>query len=176
LNIRAEILKEHSKAQTIKIANYIGDSQPLFDELMDLFLNDEYRVSQRSAWVVSHCVEVHPQLVEPHLQKIIENLRKPGLHDAVKRNTVKVLRGIEVPEELEGLALNHCFDFLTSQKETVAVKVFAMTVLLNICQKEPDLLLELQIIIEDQMPYSSAGFRSRGKKVLKAIDRVLQGH
>lgn len=158
MNIRTEILKEHSKIQTVKIANFIGNSQSLFDELMDLFLNDENRVTQRSAWVVSYCVEAHPKLIEPHLHKMIENLKNPGLHDAVKRNRVKVLSGIEIPKDMQGLAVKDCFDFLASQKETVGVKVFAMTTLFNICQKEPDLLRELRMLIEDQMPYASAGF------------------
>jgi len=33
-----------------------------------------------------------------------------------------------------------------------------MTVLLNIVKKEPDLKKELKILIEDQLPYASAGF------------------
>jgi hypothetical protein len=49
MNLREEILKEHSKAQSNKIVSWIGNSQKKFDELFNLFLNDEYRVTQRAA-------------------------------------------------------------------------------------------------------------------------------
>jgi hypothetical protein len=47
-----------------------------------------------------------------------------------------------------------------------------MTVLLNIVKYVPELKEELKIIIEDQMPYASAGFQSRGKKTLKALEKI----
>lgn len=37
MNLRSEILAEHSKAQTNKIIQWIGSSQQRFDELMKLF-------------------------------------------------------------------------------------------------------------------------------------------
>ena len=48
-----------------------------------------------------------------------------------------------------------------------------MTVLYNITLKIPELADELKIIIEDQMPYGSAGFKSRGKKILKGLQKAL---
>ena len=39
MNIKEEILREHSKAQCLRIAHYIGDDKQRFDELMYLFLN-----------------------------------------------------------------------------------------------------------------------------------------
>ncbi|MCK5279227.1 MAG: hypothetical protein KAQ62_19445, partial [Cyclobacteriaceae bacterium] len=61
---------------------------------------------------------------------------------------------------------------LNSGKEPVAVKVFAMTVLFNIVQVYPELSEELEISIEEQMPFCSAGFKSRGRKVLKALSKI----
>ncbi|MEJ7671786.1 MAG: hypothetical protein WKF59_03550 [Chitinophagaceae bacterium] len=49
MNLRDEILKEHSKAQCNKIVQWVGDSQKRFEELFHLFLTDEYRVVQRAA-------------------------------------------------------------------------------------------------------------------------------
>jgi hypothetical protein len=57
-----------------------------------------------------------------------------------------------------------------NKKEPIAVKVFSMTVLANLSKSSPDIKKELRIAIEDQLPYGSAGFVSRAKKVLKEID------
>ena len=61
MNLRDEILKEHSKPQCNKIVQWVGDSQKRFDGLFNLFLNDEYRVTQRAAWPLSYCVIAHPE-------------------------------------------------------------------------------------------------------------------
>ena len=51
----------------------------------------------------------------------------------------------------------------------MAVKVFAMSVLSQLVDGVPELSQELRIIIEDQLPYASAGFISRARKVLKDL-------
>ncbi|MFT3705019.1 MAG: hypothetical protein QM802_21815 [Agriterribacter sp.] len=50
MNIREAILKEHSKAQCNRIVTYVGNNQQRLNELVHLFLTDEYRVVQRAGW------------------------------------------------------------------------------------------------------------------------------
>ena len=168
MNLREEILREHSKAQTLKIVKYIGNDKKRFAELMNLFLGNTYRVTQRAAWVMSNCAEEYPELIKPYLEKMLDNLYQP-VHDAVKRNTVRTLQGITIPKKLQGKVADICFQFLCSKDETIAVKVFSMTVLYNLSKEHPDLKNELRMAIEEQMPYASAGFKSRGKKILKVL-------
>ena len=52
MNLRDEILKEHSKQHALKIAEYACQSKSNFKELMRCFLDDEYRLSQRAACLV----------------------------------------------------------------------------------------------------------------------------
>uniref|UniRef100_UPI00404860A7 hypothetical protein n=1 Tax=Roseivirga sp. TaxID=1964215 RepID=UPI00404860A7 len=172
MEIRKQLLLEHSKANTELIANYIGGQQERFDILMELFLNNESRVAQRAAWVVGEVSKKYPDLVNKHLEKMMSNLRKKNLHDAIKRNTVRVLQEITIPEALWGETADVCFGLLVSKNEPVAVKCFSMTVLLNIVKHVPELKEELKIIVEDQMPYASAGFQSRGKKTLNALEKI----
>jgi hypothetical protein len=168
MDIKAELLKEHSKKQTTKIARYIGIDKELFADLMKLFLYGEYIVTQRAARCVNECVEKYPGLIHPYLKQIIGNLDR-HVHDAVRRNTLRILQLIELPESLFGIVTERCFQFLASKSEPVAVKVFAMQVLFNISEKEPGLKNELRLLIEEQMPYASAGFKARGTHILQAL-------
>jgi hypothetical protein len=172
MNLQKALLSEHSKAQTIKIVHFIGDNPERFKELMHLFFDPDYRTTQRAAWVMSGCVQKHPSLVTPYLNKMINNLRKP-VHDAVKRNTVRVLQHLDLPDKLMGKTADICFELLSTPSEAIAIKAFSMTVLLNITKKQPDLKNELRILIEDQIPYASAGFLSRAKKTLKELDKLV---
>lgn len=169
MNLREEILKEHSKAQCAKIVKWVGSSQQRFDELFSLFINDEYRVVQRSGWPLSYCVIDHPSFINKHWKALINNLKKTNLHNAVKRNSIRLMQGLEIPERFHGDVMDICFRFLESPTEALAVKVFSMSVLGNLAAIYPDIKPELKLVIEEQLPHQTAGFKSRAKKVLKMI-------
>jgi len=165
MDIKAALLNDRSKAQAQGIAAYIGSDPERFKILMTLFLQGEYRVTQRAALVLRICSENYPALVRPYLGDLIYNLDRP-VPDAVKRNTIRHLQYISIPPALQGKVAHICFNYLTGQ-EPVAVKAFSMTVLANLAKTEPDLANELKIILQDQLPHASAGFSARARKILR---------
>ena len=171
MNIRASLLADRSKENIMKIAAYIGEDQERFDQLVQLFLKDTIQVTQRSAWIINHCFDQHPQLVQPHLETFWKNLLQPQ-NNAIKRNTLRIFQDYPIPKKLQGIAASLCFDYLADPNEAIAVRVFSMSVLFNIGQSEPDLLPELAILIEEILPHGSMGLRSRGNKILKAIRQM----
>ena len=167
MNLRQEILKEHSKAQCNKIVEWVGNSQERFDELFRLFLNDEYRVVQRAAWPVSYCAIANPGLIKKHFGSLLTNLQKPNLHDAVKRNSIRLLQDVPIPRKYQGDVMTICFNYLVSPTEPVAVKAFSLTVLGKLANNYPEIIPEIKLLIEDQLPQQTAAFKSRAKKLLK---------
>jgi hypothetical protein len=166
MNLREAILKEHSKTNCARIVKWIGQDQQRFDELVELFLHDEYRVIQRAGWPLSEIALKYPRLVKKHIGKILAHAQHPGHHDAVKRNTVRLLQEIDIPEKYHGEVMNLCFDWLISPTEKPAVKAFSLTVLDNLSKQYPEIKQELRTIIEDRWDLETAAFRSRGKKIL----------
>lgn len=169
MDIRASLLEEHSKSQILKITNWIDNHPDRFAELIHLMLKDEYRVAQRAAWAVTHCLDKYPQLIGPHLAPMVYNLRNTKQHQAIRRNTLRALQQVNIPEDLWGEVADISFQLLVDPNEPAAVRVFAMTVIWNICQHVPELAQELKLIIEDQWDHATAGFRSRGKRILKEM-------
>jgi hypothetical protein len=117
---------------------------------------------------MNYCVEAHPGLIGPYLGRLLAYCRGP-VPDAVKRNTMRLLQSQQVPESLEGELIDVCFALLENGGEAVATKVFAMTVAHNLSRRHPDLQRELAFLIEMQLPYQSAVFQNRGRKVLAAL-------
>jgi hypothetical protein len=76
MNLRDQILKEHTKENCEKIIRWVGNDSVKCNELFHLFLNDEYRVTQRAAWPLSYCVINHPELMKNNFEKLIGNLKK----------------------------------------------------------------------------------------------------
>ena len=155
----------------VKLSGLITGDQNLFEELMTYFFDNDYRLNQRSAWVLSHCCNKNPELIKPYIEDIIHNLSR-DIPVAVKRNSVRILQFVDIPKDMSGDLAEQCFTFLNDQTEPVAVQVFAMTVLFNITKNFPALKTELRYVIENKMPYGSPGFVSRGRKILKNLDKI----
>lgn len=169
MDLRATILAEHTKAQRDRIVKWVGLSQQRFDELLRLFLHDEWRVTQRAAWPLSYAAGKHPALVQKHIGKLIKNLQRPGITDAVKRNTVRILEKVDIPTRYHGEILNTCFQFIESHEEPVAVKAFSLTILENLLPAYPDIKQELKLIIEERWPHEKPAFHSRARRVLEKL-------
>ena len=167
MNIRNAILKEHSKKQCDAIVKWVGNDQQRFDELFELFLKDEYRVVQRASWPLSCCVELHPEFIQKHYSKLLKNLDKKGIHEAVKRNTVRILQYVDIPEKFHGQVMDICFNYISSPTEAVAIKAFSITVLQNLAKKYPEIVNELKLVIEERWDYETVAFKTRAKKLLK---------
>ena len=171
MDILKELEQNQSKALTLRIVNYIGKDKKRFDALATLFFSKDNRISQRASWPLGYCAIANPELIFPYLEQMVQNLENP-IHNAVKRNSIRILGEIDIPEPLLGTVADICFRFLDDPKEAIATRVFSMTVLLNITKKEPDLANELRIVIEDHYDHGSAGFKSRGRNILKALDKM----
>ncbi len=168
MDIRAVLEADHSKPQMLSIAEYIGDQQERFDQLIHIFLHDEPVITQRAAWAVNHCCDQHPQLIDKHVVTLWKNLEKPQ-HSAIRRNTLRIFTTYPLPPEVEGMAATLCFDYLADPNEKIAVRAHSILILYQLSKKEPDLIPELILLLEEIMPHASAGIRSRARKVLKAI-------
>ncbi|HEV8285252.1 MAG TPA: hypothetical protein VGQ09_13135 [Chitinophagaceae bacterium] len=169
MDLRETILAEHSKANCNKIVKWVGHSQERFDELFNLFLNSEYRINQRAAWPLSYCVIDHPHFIAKHFSKLIKNLHKPGIHDSVKRNTVRLLQHVDIPEKFHGEVMDICFSYISSTDEPVAIKAFSLTILQNLSKHYPEIKNEIKLIIEERWEYETVAFKTRAKKFLKSL-------
>lgn len=170
MDIRSTLEKGHSKSITSQIVNYVDSNQKRFNELITIFLEGPHRTTQRAAWPLSYAAINHPKLIEPHFSSILKMLDKKDAHDAVKRNIVRLLQFVDIPTKHQGKVVEKCFK-LMDPKEPIAVRAFAMTVIANIAKTQPALRSELRIIIEDQLPYGSPGYQSRGKKILRQLEK-----
>lgn len=168
MDIRRALLKQHSKRQTMKVVEFIGEDTRKFKELAKIFLSDEYVLAQRAGWALSYCVEFHPDLARPYLERMLDCLERGDVHDAVKRNVVRILQYVEIPARLLGRAYCHCVDFIEDVDAPLAVRAFALMVAAKIARTEPDLLRELQLIVKKHLPYAPASFRVRARAILSA--------
>jgi hypothetical protein len=148
------------------IVEFIGDDPRRFAELMKLIFAGEYRLTQRAAWPMNYCAQRRPELIRPYLPKLLDCLERDDMHDAVKRNILRLLQHVEIPRQLAGKVYSHCVDLIDDAFEPVAVRAFALTVAARIAKSEPDLMSELRLIVRKHLPHTTAAFQKRAKGIL----------
>jgi len=169
MTLRDQLLKEHSKANCNAIIKWIGNSQTRFDELFSLFISDEHRIAQRAAWPLSYSVIAHPRLIQKHFSKLLKNLEKPHLHDAIRRNSVRLLQDISIPQKYSGTIMTLCFDYISAPATSAAVKAYSLTILENLSRQYPEIKSELKSVIENRWDDESAAFHARARKILRRL-------
>jgi hypothetical protein len=173
MNIKERLEQEHSKTLTTAIVNYVGEDKKRFKELMQIFLNGEYRLTQRAAWPLSYLAIDHPTLLEPYLDVFIKKLDDEKAHPAVARNILRVLQSIEIPEKHQGHLIDKSFKLIMSEMQPAAIRAFSITVASKISKHYPELKNELLIILNElnalpQLP----SMKSRIKMALKELKTV----
>ncbi len=172
MDLKEALLKEHSKKQTQAIADFIGNSQPRFDALMKIFFSKDKLLVQRSAWVMSYCIEAYPKLIQKHYKKLLKKLEQPLLHDGVKRNTLKAIQDSTIPESLKGHVVAICFGFLYALNETIAVKAYSINILVRICTEYPELKTELYPLLQELQHHESPAILSSTRNGLAALRKL----
>lgn len=163
------LLLEHSKLQTMRIVHWIGRDADRLALLMQIFLGNVYCLTQRSALVVRYVGEQQPELMAYYYRSLVDALQHKLVHHAVKRSVLNVFEVIDIPDDcLEDLT-DYCFHYLADPQEGIAIRCISMTILEKVCRHIPELKNELQLLIEEHLEFGTAAFKSRAKRVLRAI-------
>lgn len=168
MNYIEQLMKAHNRSNADLIAKKIGKSAVELKKIIDIIYNEKAPLPQRASWLLNIVNDKYPELLYPYLSKFIDTIEQFKV-DGVKRNMACVLAKQDIPENLQGKAVDVCFRLMLSPDETVVVKTEAMQTLANITTHYPELKNELKMAIDDQLPKTTAAFHSRAKHILKKL-------
>ena len=148
----------------------IEEDPDLFEPVWKIMLEDSYPLSMRAAWVISHFAKKHPYFLEPRLPEITAVL--PSVNtESVRRCLLNILSHLTIPEAQCGPLFDLCYKWLEGPGTAIAVRAYAMTILYNISNREPELKPELIALFESQKDMSSAGVLARSRILLEKLYR-----
>jgi hypothetical protein len=171
LDIRSLLTNLPSRMEREFYLDAIGTSRKKVNTLLELIFEEKDPLAWRAAWLLDGSDERHPGLAGDHIRRIIQKL--PGLKSpGALRSLLRMLCRYDIPEDDQGILIDRCFGYMVSELYPVAVKVHAMQIIYNHTLLYPELKEELQIVIEDQADNNSVGFKSRGNRILKQLDKL----
>ena len=167
------LLSAKTSREKLRCQEWFTANGERFDYLMRLVLYDQnWRICQAAVPVLEHVARTKALLLESWWPDMIEVLEKKDQVPARRRNLTRTLQFAHIPRAYLGRIVDWCFRWIADPQEAVAVRVFSMTVVYNATLREPDLSEELRIILEEHLPYGTAGFRSRGQKILQQLSKL----
>ncbi len=163
-----------SRENLALLVRYISDFPEQLEIIMAKALDDSQPENWRAIWMVDKIHEKHPELVAKYLPAMTSFLLMTQ-NSSKKRHLLKLISLYDIPDVSMAKLLNYCIDIFTNATVPVAVRVYAMQILYNIAEKEPDFSRELIELIEHEMEFhGSPGIASRGRKLIQKLQSATQ--
>ena len=153
------------------VTNSAGDDPEVFEFLVRLITHGEDPFPRNATWALDSIDMQFPDLIIPYLKTLIQSANK-FQQTGTLRNILKILSRKNIPAAFHGKLIHHCFEWLYDKKIPVAVKVYAMQIIMNLSEEYPELKQELGEALEDMYLSSSPGFKARANKILRSLKRI----
>lgn len=162
-----------SRKNSVKFAHEVIANPEQMAELMTYFFSDDLRVCQMASFPIITIADNKIELLRPYISKMISKYHEAP-HNAYKRNVLRTLQFIDLPEDLEGKVYDICLEEFCNVKAATALRAFGLTVMCNICEKHPELSQELLPTLIDYKNSGSSGFENRLKKEITRVSLLLE--
>ncbi len=149
MNLATLIGKANSRANTNCVIKFVGEDQKLADQLVEIFLGSDKRLSQLAAWSVGDIGVLHPHLMQKHISAFLKKLKEKDLHDAIPRHIMRIFMHLEIPEKYCSAVLDESYRLLRNEAVAPAVRANAITVASRICARYPGLMAELRLVLNE---------------------------
>ncbi|MBT8219067.1 MAG: hypothetical protein KJP00_04555 [Bacteroidia bacterium] len=160
-----------SKALVEKILNAVGSDPEKVDTLIDLIENAEKHVSFNAGWVLYHLLENKNIEWSRYFDKLWP-LLKDNILPAVARSILKYLWYLDKwPDDKFTEVADHLLQYVADPGAPIAYQALSMEALYKHLNPYPELLEELKLILEQGMPYGSAGYKNKAQKLVRKINK-----
>jgi 8-oxo-dGTP diphosphatase len=169
--LQAMINRMMSMQEAEWIAISAIENPAIFDKLLEYSFSDDNKLAFRASWTLTKVCDKYPELIWPHLSRIIEALRNLD-NESARRSFLRIISLSEmerISEKQHGILAEFCFNLLRSGFSAIAVKAYSMEILYKLVLKYPELRNELSATINMLQPEGSAGIVARGRQILKKL-------
>jgi len=151
----------------------IGNSKEKYSEMVAVAMLDKYPVSMRAARILTLCKSKNQTLIKPHIKTIVRSLKNLKV-EGVKRGFLKILSEVPdiIKEDCLGLLADMAFDWMGDPKQAIAIRVYAIDLLLYVVKKYPDLTHEFASNLETIMEDGSSGLKSKSKHTMRKLNNI----
>lgn len=175
MNIVSILERDSSRQVANEIVDYIGDSLSRFREVFYFSVNSDAPVNWRGIRALSIYADSNNEFVPSIFSDIVQNL-KTTTSSSVKRGLLRLLT-TNINRDIENefsFLIDLCYSCITSSTEDVAIKIYALQLLYQITEFEPELKNELLLVLEDTLHVEKkSSYQGRGNRILKKLRKEV---
>jgi hypothetical protein len=164
-DLRTELLKGRHKSFWVETAQQYAYDDSVIQVLFEFMIEGRDKLAQTTSEVIRHISDINQAVVNPFIDQLIDKLSTPCV-GGVKRCIFRMFQRTTFNDEQAGKVIDVAFKHLHDRGNAIAIRVFAMTTIYNLTKKYPELYMELEATITENLSEESTGFQNRAGKIL----------
>lgn len=147
-------------------AAFIAENPDALDLFFEKSMENEGKESWRASRIIDIFCEGREGFIKPYIDQIIISLE--FLNESSQRSYLRLfsrLKADDFDEDKGGILLDFCFRAMTNTRTAIAIKAISMSIIYMFGKKEPDLINELKLIVEEMADHMSPAFKGRARQL-----------
>lgn len=167
---RATLYERWDTEKSKQLSDFIGSNKKVFEEVFDAFLNEQGHIAHRSGFILGQTFKKNPGLLLPRIGLLLERMKEPP-HEWYRWMTIWYLSHAKYPPEHDGLAATYAFLELGKSYSKPAVKNASMRLLEFTCKRNPELIPEFKLYLEDIIENERPTLVAKAKQQLTILKK-----
>jgi hypothetical protein len=153
-----------------RLVAHIAENPEVFEEVFQAFVNLNGRIAHRSGFILGSVFKQQPELLLPRIGILLSKMKEPP-SERYRWHVIWYLSHSKFPTEYDGLATTYAFEELGKSYAKPAVKNAAMRLLTFICRRNPELIPEYKLYLEEVIENERPTLVNQAKKVLQSLKK-----
>lgn len=124
---------------------------------------ENYPYKEYASWMFFHIVRTHPESYQSYYNNLVDVLFKTD-DQSVLRNVVNCIQTLKITEYRESEFIDLLISFIQNHENKVALQVYSIAILIQFCEKYPELSSEIEQIIELNNEGKTAAYKVANRK------------
>ncbi len=151
-----------------RLVDHIVENPEVFEEVFYSFLEKDGRLAHRSGFILGSVFKKNSELLLPRIDLLLSKMKEPP-SERYRWHVIWYLSHCKFPAEHDGLATTYAFEELGKSYAKPAVKNAAMRLLAFICKRNPELIPEYKLYLEEVIEHERPTLVNQAKKVLRGL-------
>lgn len=147
------------------ISTFIASDKKVFQEVFNAFYKEEGHIAHRSGFILGQTFKKKPDLLIPRIGILLDKMPAPP-HEWYRWMTIWYLSHCKFAAKHDGLAATYAFEELGKSYNKPAVKNASMRLLEFICKRNPELIPEYKLYLEEVIENDRPTLVTKAKKQL----------
>ena len=152
------------------LSGFIASDKKVFEEVFNAFYSEDGHIAHRSGFILGQTFKKKPSLLLPRIAQLLSRMKEPP-HEWYRWHVLWYLSHAKFPAEYDGLTTTYAFEELGKSYAKPAVKNACMRLLEFICKRNPELIPEYRLYLENIIDNERETLKRKAKQQMQSLKK-----